>query len=705
MSIHTMLRSHPLDDGGIGRRPTIAPTRRKLDRRFPSLGFTIGTDQPWVELLVTTDPAQLDGARAASRTAATFYASRADGGLTPVSGGRARYVVPASVVDRLSATGQPLWYLAIAYPDATGSGGIPSSATGASGVVLVDPSLVGGAARGRRPRGLALSLAIPGGGLDPVDRLAGEDGADVGVGVTSGVTVPGATVPGATPPVASATGIAMGLRRRSLDTDDRLAGEDGADLPAGLRQTPSPVTPPAAPTPAPPAAPPAPAQVGPPAAPAAPPPAQVTTPAAAPTPAAPAPTPFPTPPPTPLPHDEYDDGWSSVETDRVPALSAVPALSDEYPDLAWGGVEDDRYGAVPAYQSLEDQPSGPVPGGDLTGAGASPTGASNGASNGAPNGVVPNGAAAPATDGVAGSARPTAMGTLPTINLDPEVQRQVIEHTVGRDGTAYAALNADGPFKGRHGPGHKAYQRFHTGLSYGIAEFNQDSGSLGQLLRLMQEREPDTFAAVFGEHTPELLAVLTAPGPSGEFVEGGRGPRVQPVDGMDVWDEPWASRFRAAGAVPAFRAAQNQLAAELYLAPMLTVAAGFGLTSERALCMVLDRAIALGEQGAKRWLADTVGPVTTHALRQSALAALGFDSVEAFQASVPGLLNDGEFGPVTHATLAAALRAMGAAAPVPVLDARQAVEAMARRGQGEDGAARLVRLATDPSLSDTPIGA
>jgi hypothetical protein len=210
--------------------------------------------------------------------------------------------------------------------------------------------------------------------------------------------------------------------------------------------------------------------------------------------------------------------------------------------------------------------------------------------------------------------------------------------------------------------------------------------------------------AVFGDAADALIVTTTAPGPSSEHVEGGRGPRVQPVANADLWDEPWLSRFRAAGAVPAFRAAQNQLTAELYLAPMLTVAGGFGLTSERALCMVLDRAIALGEQGGKRWIADTVGPVRTHALRHEALAALGFDSIEAFQASVPGLLNDGEFGPVSHATLTAALRGLGAASPLPLSDTRQAIEDMARRGKGEDGAARLVRLAAAPELSDNPIG-
>jgi hypothetical protein len=120
--------------------------------------------------------------------------------------------------------------------------------------------------------------------------------------------------------------------------------------------------------------------------------------------------------------------------------------------------------------------------------------------------------------------------------------------------------------------------------------------------------------------------------------------------------------------------------------------------------MVLDRSIALGPLGARRWIADTVGPITTTVLRHEALTRLGFDSIEAFQSAVPGLLDDGEFGPVTHATLTALLRDLGPASPVPVPTLEQAVEAMAHRGASETGAARLVRLATTPGLGDAPLG-
>ena len=656
MSIQTLPRGRQL---ATDVRPVVQPSRRRLDWRFPSVAFTITTDLPWVEVLVASDPSLFDPAKAADRTQATFYASRSDGGLTPTVGGRARYVAPAAVVERLAAGGS-IWYVALAYADASGTGGISSAASGASGVVTVEGSDRVSDRVNRRHRSLALTRALTDASAD--DRRAGEDGADIAPRPMGGLGY-------------GRGGGTLGARDRvrSLGRDDRLDGEDGADLAA----TTMPARPPAAavrrpgPTSPPPAASPA--------------PAAPLLPDASPAPATPLPPTFRAggvdepvedrQPTATLSLEEYADKWDDVDPRAVPALGTSPAL-DEYPDILWGDVPGSDPD-LPAYLSLE---------GDDHDARRATPGASAG-----PGGVA------------VGTAQPARLA-LPSLDLAPETQRRIIEVVAGSDGAAYSAVNADGPYRGRHGPGHKAFQRYHTGLAFGIAEFAQDSGTLGQLLTLMHKRDPDTFASIFGPASDALLAVTTAPGPSGEHVEGGRGPRVQPVDGFDLWDTPWTTRFRAAGEVPAFRAAQNQLAAELFLAPLLPVAAGFGLVSERALAMVLDRAFVLGEQGAKRWLADTVGPARTPAQRHDALAALGYATVEAFQAAVPGLLTDGEFGPMTQATLAAALRELGPSSPLPLLDLQQAVAAMVRRAQGEEGSARLVRLASAPDVGDGPVG-
>jgi hypothetical protein len=657
VTMQTLRRSRSLNDDLLVARPVVVPTRRQIGRRFPSLGFTISTSAPFVELIVTTDPALIDPQRSSARTPATFYASRSNGGLTPTVAGRARYVVPADVVERLVVGAEALWYLAVAYDDATGAGGVASSPSGATGVVTVDRSF-------RRSSGTrrAHSLGRIGGiglganaALD--DKRDGEDGRDL-VEAPLSMTA------------------ARHRKGRSLVSDadplsDRLDGEDGADLPSPTPVA-APTTPPLTPAvPAPQPVSPAPTSNGG---------------------SGPASTAAPAGPVEPdraliagaqswadaLAADGYEDGWDDWDAPRA----GQAALADEYPDIDWGAVDvgsgngrshlgraasADHYGRRPDYYSLDDAATSP--------------------------------------NGAAGAVASPVKVALPSLDLPAEMQRSIIELTAaGHDGAGYSSINADGPFRGRFGPGHKAYQRYHTGLSFGVAEFNQDSGSLGRLLKSMHGRDPDQFAALFGPEAMLMLEMVTAPGPSGELVEGGRGPRVQPVNGVDLWEEPWVSRFRAAGEVPAFRAAQNQLAAELFLAPMLPVAAGFGLTTQRALCMVFDRAVVLGEHGARRWIADTVGPARTPALRSEALAALGYDSIETFQSSVPGLLTDGEFGPVTHATLAAGLRGLGASSPVPVLTTRQMLDEMVARAEGEPGASRLVRLATAPELGDTALG-
>ena len=223
MSIQTLSRGRQL---ATDARPVVHPSRSRLDWRFPSVAFTITSDLPWVEVLVASDPSLFDPARAADRTQATFYASRSDGGLTPTVGGRARYVAPAAVVERLAAGGS-IWYVALAYADASGTGGISSAASGASGVVTVERSDRVSDRVNRRQRSLALTRALTDASAD--DRRAGEDGADIAPRPMSG--------PG------HGTG-SLGARDRvrSLGGDDRLEGEDGADLSA----TTVPAVPPAA---------------------------------------------------------------------------------------------------------------------------------------------------------------------------------------------------------------------------------------------------------------------------------------------------------------------------------------------------------------------------------------------------------------------------------------------------------------------------
>jgi hypothetical protein len=259
-------------------------------------------------------------------------------------------------------------------------------------------------------------------------------------------------------------------------------------------------------------------------------------------------------------------------------------------------------------------------------------------------------------------------------------------------GGDFAAVNADGEFEGHFGANHPAYHRYHVGLSYGFIQFTQDSGKLGQLLKMMKDRDPDSFSQVFGPDSDQLIAVATASGPPSAKATGGRSARVQPVAGADLWQEPWLSRFRAAATNPRFQAAQRELAARAYLDPMLQFAGWLGLDTERALTMVADRSIQMGPGGARRWIISAVGPLGAEAVRRQAMAALGYQDLRSFQAATPGLRADGEWGANTHAAMVSALRALGTASPVPIPSTDQMIEAMVRRAASEPWHARIETL-------------
>jgi hypothetical protein len=221
---------------------------------------------------------------------------------------------------------------------------------------------------------------------------------------------------------------------------------------------------------------------------------------------------------------------------------------------------------------------------------------------------------------------------------------------------------------------------------------------------MMRQRDAAKFRELFGPDSDELVRVTTQKGPSGRRVAGGRSVRVQPVAGADIWSEPWASRFRAAGAYPPFQAAQNELAVRMFVDPMLGFAACFGMVTERALAMVVDRAIQQGIAGARKWLVAAIGPIRSDALRQQALGALGLPGIREFQ-QASGLHADGAFGPLTHAALTGALRRLGPASPVPVPTRDQNMDAIVARAvsEGVFWAQRPKTLRTDPDFADAEL--
>jgi len=162
----------------------------------------------------------------------------------------------------------------------------------------------------------------------------------------------------------------------------------------------------------------------------------------------------------------------------------------------------------------------------------------------------------------------------------------------------------------------------HIGLSYGVIQFTQDCGALGEVLKRMQKKNPSKFAEVFGDNWQQLIT-LTTTGldvhgvnylsgqaywntikdtqrgkhlrdlarqkkirPSDEI----RGKRVQPIPvvkggkPVDIWEGEWSKRFTAAGNIPDFQDAELQYAVEGYLNNTLpfckrnNIRSGLGLT-------------------------------------------------------------------------------------------------------------------------------
>ncbi|MEQ1502253.1 MAG: hypothetical protein ABMB14_08475 [Myxococcota bacterium] len=126
-----------------------------------------------------------------------------------------------------------------------------------------------------------------------------------------------------------------------------------------------------------------------------------------------------------------------------------------------------------------------------------------------------------------------------------------------------------------------------AGLSYGILQWNQRAGSLGVLLRALYQVDPGAFARIFG---PAWFALLSA------TARGG----LEPVDSVALWEEPWVSRFVAAGRHPPFVAAQWDLAERgEHFQGALDVARILGVRTERAMALFFDRAVQQGPEAAR----------------------------------------------------------------------------------------------------------
>ncbi|HKE18666.1 MAG TPA: hypothetical protein VKB80_27505 [Kofleriaceae bacterium] len=282
-----------------------------------------------------------------------------------------------------------------------------------------------------------------------------------------------------------------------------------------------------------------------------------------------------------------------------------------------------------------------------------------------------------------------AAGEPLTIRRKLELVVPIADLVSGAD--RYAAVAGDVEFDD---PTHPAYQRTHHGLHLGLLGVTQRSGLIGKILLACQRRGADLFRQVFGPESDRLVEVTTAPSPED---------RLQPVEAAFLWQPPWLDRFRRAGQEAAFQAAQNEVVVEELVDAQLAFAAHLGLTTDRALAMLVDRCAHMGVGGGRRWTASALSPIGEDAGRLAqALAALGAADLPAFQARA-GLPADGWLTAETHAALLGGLRALGASSPFPVPATPALLDALVAAAQGRRFAARASWLRRAPAYRDAAV--
>ena len=125
-----------------------------------------------------------------------------------------------------------------------------------------------------------------------------------------------------------------------------------------------------------------------------------------------------------------------------------------------------------------------------------------------------------------------------------------------------------------------------AGLSFGILQWTQRSGSLGGLLQNCAHRDSRSFAEIFGVASPDLLRVTNADTPEA---------RLAPVGGVLLWESPWTARFDAAGHHRPFQEVQMDLGTRgVWMQEARLIGLHFGIHTERAYTLAFNRSNHMG---------------------------------------------------------------------------------------------------------------
>jgi len=238
--------------------------------------------------------------------------------------------------------------------------------------------------------------------------------------------------------------------------------------------------------------------------------------------------------------------------------------------------------------------------------------------------------------------------TFKGVTLSENEKKQIIASVavceMNADG--FGSINSDQEFIGRkYGSrgSEESYSRIvHIGISYGIIQYSQDSGSLGMILTKMRDKNKKKFDDIFGGGDSEISSELIELTNSGRkdlqndasiplcglaywqkihstkkgkdildlanseklselpALREIRGKRVQPISAekskpaTDLWTGIWKDRFLAAGKVVEFQEVQLEVAVNNYFNPQLKSAKENGVRSALSLAFIAACAIRGG---------------------------------------------------------------------------------------------------------------
>jgi hypothetical protein len=232
---------------------------------------------------------------------------------------------------------------------------------------------------------------------------------------------------------------------------------------------------------------------------------------------------------------------------------------------------------------------------------------------------------------------------------------------------------------------HPAAGTRHFGLGFGLLLFTQESGLLGEVLRLFQQRDPQAFAEAFGPEASTLLTTLTG---------ATAAERLAPVAGSLLWQGEWPDRFRAAAGTPQCIFAQNEVAVESVVRPAALTGPQIGLDTDRGLAMATDLVVAAGVGGGLRALLGLAAPFTATIEVDEGLQSIGLPDIPALQ-TLADMPRTNVWDAATVTALIARRRAAG-------LDRATSAEIQGRIVSRSTGAQRrrLRGLQASPDLDD-----